>query len=314
MESGWVSVRTEAGWRPGGGRTRTEAGHGPGAAFGSVAGMTQLLSSIQLGSTGATEGVLWSAAVLDARSGELLWQHDRERVLKTASVGKLFLLIEVARQAESGSLDLGERVERLPVDAVADSGVWHTLAVDALPIADIAGLIGAVSDNLATNVLLRRIGIGAVDATTRSLGFERSALLDRVRDERLPEHPPTLSRGSADELARLLAALYRGEIVSAAVSARVLGWLALNTDLSMVASAFGLDPLAHRDEDRGITLRNKTGTISTARIDVGVVEGTSGLALAYAVLANWDGAPGDPRDAVLARMAAIGHALRDAIS
>lgn len=273
--------------------------------------MTSALPGIDLP---PIDGVLWSAAVMDARSGELLWQHDQERVLKTASVGKVFLLVEVARQAEAGLLDLDEKVARLPQDAVADSGVWHTLAVDALPIADIAGLIGAVSDNLATNVLLRRIGIDAVDATTRALGFERSALLDQVRDERLPEHPPTLSRGSAEELVRLLSSLHRGEIVSAGVSGRVLGWLALNTDLSMVASAFGLDPLAHQDQDRGITLRNKTGTISTARIDVGVVEGRTGRALAYAVLANWDGVPADPRDEVLAAMAAIGRVLRNAVS
>jgi beta-lactamase class A len=257
-------------------------------------------------------GVAWSAAVLDARTGETVWEHDPDRVLKTASVGKLFLLIELARRAEAGEIDLAELVTRTPEEWVADSGVWHLLAADSLPIADAAALIGAMSDNLATNVLVRRLGIEAIAATTRALGFERSALLDRVRDERLPEHPPTLSQGSAGELARLVAALHCGEIVSPAVSDRVLDWMALNTDLSMVASAFGLDPLAHQDEDRGIILRNKTGTISTARIDVGVVS-SGDRAFAYAVLANWDGAPGDPRDAVLARMAELGRSLRAAV-
>ena len=108
--------------------------------------------------------------------------------------------------AEAGEIDLAELVTRTPEEWVADSGVWHLLAADSLPIADAAALIGAVSDNLATNVLVRRLGIEAIAATTRELGFERSALLDRVRDERLPEHPPTLSQGSAGELARLVAA------------------------------------------------------------------------------------------------------------
>jgi beta-lactamase class A len=257
--------------------------------------------------------VQWSATVVDAASGDILWEHDAGRVLKTASVGKIFLLIEVARQAAAGSLDLAEEVTRRPEEIVADSGVWHTLAVDALPIADMCGLIGAVSDNLATNVLVRRLGIDAIAATSRSLGFADSALLDRVREERLPEHPPTLSRGNARELARLMAALHRGEIVSPEVSDRVLSWLALNTDLSMVASAFGMDPLAHQEPDRGLLLRNKTGTISTARIDVGVVSGLTG-AIAYAVLANWDDADGDPRDGVLERMARIGRTIRDTLS
>ncbi len=83
-----------------------------------------------------------------------------------------------------------------------------------------------------------------------------------------------------------MARLHRGDIVSPEVSARVLRWVAANADLSMVASAFGLDPLAHAEPDRGITLINKTGTISTVRADVGVVSGPA-AEVAYAVLASW---------------------------
>ena len=104
--------------------------------------------------------------------------------------------------------------------------------------------------------------------------------------------------------------LHRGDIVSPEVSARVMRWVAANADLSMVASAFGLDPLAHAEPDRGITLVNKTGTISTVRADVGIVAGPLGE-VAYAVLASWpDDTARDPRDRILAEMAAIGAAIR----
>ena len=263
---------------------------------------------------GTIEGVTWSAAVLDARTGETLFEHEPLFQLRTASVGKLFLLVEVARQIEAGELSLDERIERSAALAVADSGLWHVLGVDDLSIGDACSLIGAVSDNLATNVLLERIGLGAVTATTLAIGVTRSALLDRVREDRLPQHPRTLSHGSAGELAVFLARLYDGLVVSPAISRRVLDWIALNTDLSMVASAFGLDPLAHAEEDRGVRLWNKTGTTSTARIDVGVVE-CGGRAIAYAVLANWEATRphqqrADPRRAVLGRMTEIGEWLR----
>jgi beta-lactamase class A len=79
----------------------------------------------------------------------------------------------------------------------------------------------------------------------------------------------------------------------------------------MVASAFDLDPLAHVDADRGIHLANKTGTIDTARADVGVVEGPAAT-VAYAVLASWrDGE--DLRDAVLRDMNRIGRLIREHI-
>ena len=254
--------------------------------------------------------VEWSVCVRDAASSEVLAAVEPDVVLRTASVGKLFLLIEIARQAEAGDLDLGEELVRTDDDAVADSGLWHLMHRESFTIADLCWLVGGFSDNLATNVLVRRIGIKAVAATSTSLGFEHSALLDRVRDDRGLDDPWTLSAGCADELSDLMARLHRGEIVSAQVSARVLRWVAANADLSMVASAFGLDPLAHTEPDRGITLINKTGTISTVRADVGVVTGPD-AEVAYAVLASWpDDADRDPRERVLADMAGIGAAIR----
>ncbi|KAA1395873.1 serine hydrolase [Aeromicrobium ginsengisoli] len=257
-----------------------------------------------------SDDVEWSVCVRDAASSRVLASLSPDRVLRTASIGKLFLLIEIARAAAAGELDLGEELRRTSDDAVADSGLWHLMRRDAFTIDDLCWLVGGFSDNLATNVLTRRIGISAVGATSASLGFVRSALLDRVRDDRSPEDPWTLSAGNADELSDLMARLHRGDIGSASVSSRVLRWVAANADLSMVAAAFGLDPLAHAEPDRGVTLVNKTGTISTVRGDVGVVTGPAG-SVAYAVLASWpDDAAEDPRDRVLAEMAAIGATIR----
>ena len=254
--------------------------------------------------------VEWSVCVRDAATSEVLAADEPEVVLRTASIGKLFLLIEIARQAEADKLDLGEELARSGDDTVADSGLWHLMHRDTFTVDDLCWLVGGVSDNLATNVLIRRIGIEAVTATSKSLGFVHSALLDRVRDDRGLDDPWTLSAGSAEELSELMARLHRGDIVSPEVSARVLRWIAANTDLSMVASAFGLDPLAHAEADRGVTLINKTGTISTVRADVGVVVGPA-TEVAYAVLASWpDEAERDPRDRVLADMATIGAAIR----
>ncbi len=258
--------------------------------------------------------VEWSVCVRDAMTSEVLVAVESDLVLRTASIGKLFMLIEIARAAEAGELDLGEELGRTDQDAVADSGLWHLMHRDVFTVGDLCWLVGGFSDNLATNVLVRRIGIDAITRTSASLGFVRSALLDRVREDRSPDDPWTLSAGCAGELAGLMARLHRGDVVSPGVSARVLRWVAANADLSMVASAFGLDPLAHAEPDRGVTLVNKTGTISTVRGDVGVVGGPLG-AVAYAVLASWsDDAADDPRDRVLAEMAAIGEVIHGHIT
>lgn len=253
-------------------------------------------------------GVRWSVCLRDARTSEVLAAHQPDAVVSTASIGKLFLLIEAARRFASGELDPAEQLTRDPADRVADSGLWQVLRQPALSAEDACWLVGAVSDNLATNVLLRRLGLESVTALTQSLGCTISRLLDRVRDERGPEDPPALSVGTAAELSEVMARMSRRELVAASVSGQVLGWLGVNTDLSMVGSAFGLDPLAHRAEDRGVRLANKTGTDAGVRADVGVVGGPGGE-IAYAALAQWDPEGGDRRDDVLQGMGAIGQSV-----
>ncbi len=244
----------------------------------------------------ATPHVRWSIAVTGAPGGNAAYEPDRK--LATASIGKLLLLAETARRITAGELGPAEMLDRDPRLAVADSGLWQHLATDRLPVADVAVLIAAASDNYATNVLLERIGLAPLAVLGGRLGLRHTALHDRVRDHRGAEHPATLSTGTAAELAGLVRRIGRGELISPAASALLDGWLATSADLSMVAAAFHDDPLAHPDG-----VRNKTGTADGIRCDVGYRGG-----LAYAVLANWDPADGDAA-AVMTGMRAIGAAL-----
>lgn len=252
------------------------------------------------------DGVAWSVHVVDRATGDVLADESGASVLRTASVGKLALLVEVARLIEDGTLAPDAPLSRRAVPPVADSGLWQHLLADELPAADVAALVGAVSDNLATNVLLHHVGLAAVARTASSAGLGTVALHDVVRDVRLPVHPPALSTASAADLARLFVRLGRGDVVSPVVSAQVLEWLGAGTDLSMVASAFDLDPLAHRAADRGVVLANKTGTDAGVRADVGLVGGPD-RTVGYAAVANWD--PGRPelRGQVMARMREVGR-------
>lgn len=251
-------------------------------------------------------GVQWSVMVRSA-DGTPSAEHGAHDVRATASVGKLILLIEVALQLDSQSLHPMLRLRRTPDLAVADSGLWQHLGSDELRVDDLAVLVASVSDNLATNVLLHHVGLDAVINRQRSLGLTETALHDFVRDSRGPTDPPHLSSGTAAELSELMIRLGDGTIVSREVSAQVLAWLATGTDLSMVPSAWGLDPLAHIEPDRGLALWNKTGTNSGVRADVGLVA-HDGARFSYAVLANWpDGM--DRRDHVLSAMRDLGRSL-----
>jgi len=240
----------------------------------------------------AYEGAQVSASIVDLNSGKTLLAIDDRIVLPTASIGKILLLIEVSAQLTSREFSGYGILDKTAKDAVGDSGIWQHLQAPSLPIADLATMVGATSDNLATNVLLRAVGLTAVRARTEQLGLMRTALLDLVRDSRGPDDAPQLSVGSTAELSWLFGALARNEIVDPLTSQRVMGWLSLNSDLSLVASAFGLDPLSHRGADHNTLLVNKTGSDVGVRAEAGALRGAN-RAVSYAVSVqfNDDGLP-----------------------
>ena len=128
-------------------------------------------------------------------------------------------------------------------------------------------------------------------------------LNDSVRDVRTPADPPMLSLGCAADWV----AYFRTPHPT------VMSWLAPATDLSMVSSAFGLDPLAHAepvqtDLANGLQVWSKTGTDDGVRAEVGLLE-AAGRRAAYAVICRFEGevAP------VLGQMRAYGTLLLDAL-
>ncbi|GAA3884825.1 serine hydrolase [Leifsonia kafniensis] len=253
---------------------------------------------------------IWSVRVIDGETNEPLLEHHPDTQCETASIGKIFLLIEVARRIDAGTLQLSQLVEVPTEFAVADSGILYRMRDQQLCVDDLALLVGAFSDNLATNTLLHLCGLEAVRAVAPGLGYTQTSLHDYIRNERTPDLPWTPSFGTARELADVMRSLASGDIHSPAVSERVLDWLASDADTSLVADSFLLDPLAHVDaEYQGMVLRHKTGTTNFARIDVGHVSGPMG-AVAYAVAANWKGVAADLRAPVIDAMRAIGEQIR----
>lgn len=253
-------------------------------------------------------GAQVSANVVDLQSGATLLSIDDRIVLPTAGVGKVLLLIEVSARITARDATGYGILDKTLTDSAGAAGIWQHLQAPALPVADLASLVGATNDNLATNVLLRQVGLDSVRARTESFGLARTALLDLVRDSRGPDDAPQLSVGSTAELAWLFSALYRGHIVDDVTSQRVLGWMSLHSDLSMVASAFGLDPLSHRSIDHGIQLVNKTGVDAGVRSEVGILRGAR-TGVAYAVTVQFADSSLQTRLRVLDAMRTIGYDL-----
>jgi beta-lactamase class A len=226
--------------------------------------------------------VLTSRAVQDA-PGTLAFavpgwgEHRADEVLPVASVGKLLLLATVARGFTGGELDPEEPWALLEHDYCSGSGLLLRLSARRWTLGDLARLTAAVSDNTATNALLRRVGLDRVSEEAARLGLDRTRILDRIREPRLPEHPPTFAVGTARELAALAEAVARDPLM--------LAWMASCTDRSMVPAAIPHDPEDSSVREvpfSGLWVANKTGTDVGTRCDVGVVRGARQVC--YAVL------------------------------
>ncbi|MBF4601988.1 serine hydrolase [Frigoribacterium sp. VKM Ac-1396] len=259
-----------------------EPRHGGGRALESFASSFAALGDLALA------GGQVSASVSDLDSGDDLLSVDEHLALPVGQLGAVLLLIEVSARIEDGTLRPLDELERpgAPGDQ-GPGGVWPYLRRTRLPVTDAATLVGAFRDAAAIDALIGLVGLAAVRARGESLGLTKTALLDVTRATRGPDDAPALAVGTAHELAGLAVSLARGEVVDRSVSNRVLGWLSLGADTSLVAAPFGLDPLGHRRLDHDLQIVHATGGDAGVRAELGVLRGPR-RSVAYCVVVTFD--------------------------
>ncbi|HBS08947.1 MAG TPA: serine hydrolase [Microbacterium sp.] len=234
----------------------------------------------------ANAGGRVSVCVTDLDRGKDLVLGDAFITLPVAQLGVVPLLIQVSAAIEAGKLDAAASVARPPTADGGSAGLWRHLAAADLNPGDLAVLTAAAADPLATNALIDLVGLDPVRERIEHLGLTRTALLDRVREDRGPDDAPHFALSTTRDLTTMFSSLANGRAVSAAVSAQVTGWLALNADLGLAAGATGLDPLAHAETAEQLLLVNKTGRDPGIRAEAGVLVGPR-AGVAYAMIVQF---------------------------
>ncbi|MFN8635951.1 MAG: serine hydrolase [Chloroflexota bacterium] len=157
-----------------------------------------------------------------------------DAVYSSASIIKLPILWSFFEQVDASQLDPAERWQLADDSRVDGSGVLKLLQHGAdLTLLDLAALMIAVSDNSATNVLIDRLGLAAIQQSIARLGLTGTGLGRKMYDFE------ARARGlenvaTARDIARLLLRFYRGDGLSAASAAearRILGGQQLNAGL-----------------------------------------------------------------------------------
>jgi len=205
------------------------------------------------------DGVM-GVAVLDLTSGDkfLLRADD---VFPQASSIKIAVLVELYRQAQEGKLKLSDMYTVQQSDLVQDSDIMGGLTpgVTKITLRDLATMMVAVSDNSATNVLIDRVGMDAVNAEMDALGLPHTRLRRKMMDlKAASEGRENVS--TPQEMMKLLHAVYAGRVLNKAMSDDFFKMLSTHKD-SWIP----------RDLHDGVQSANKPGALEGVRNDSGVV-------------------------------------------
>jgi beta-lactamase class A len=143
----------------------------------------------------AFPGVI-GVAVRDIRTGEEV-SINGDRPFPMASVYKVPIMVEVFRQIEAKKLSLDDRIDLGDEHRTLGSGVLTLLSNGLKPtVKDLITLMIVLSDNEATDILLRKVGTENVTAAMRSMGLN-NIRVDRTTFEVIRDY-----LGFMDETAR----------------------------------------------------------------------------------------------------------------
>jgi beta-lactamase class A len=261
----------------------------------------------------------------DIETGRGAGTRGHEQVV-LASIVKILLVLEFARQVAAGTLDPAERVV---VRAEDRFGGWGTAGCTddvELSLRDLAYFAMSVSDNTAADVLLRRIGPDLLPLLAAELGLHRTRiaggprqLLESMFDDIgardgaefariFPTLPPErlqalrvfdplrTTSSTPEEITRLLGLIWRDEAGPAAACEAVRGLMFRQLFWTRLAAAFPAD----------VRVAGKTGTLPGLVMEAGVAEYPDGGRYAVAVFVRaGDHLPRMLLDATLGRAAAV---------
>lgn len=206
----------------------------------------------------------------DLTTGET-WAYQPDVPLVAASVIKIPIFVEAFRQERDGLLSMDEEFSIRPEQKMPSCGAL-TYLHDGLQVTlrDLCVLMIILSDNTATNILIDRLGMDAVNKTLRSLGLTQTTLRRKLFDSEAS------ARGientiTAGEMGLLLEKLHRGECVSPAADAEMLNIMKdqrLNGKIPFFL--------------HGLEIAHKTGEDDGVTHDVGIVYANHPLALCFA--------------------------------
>jgi beta-lactamase class A len=204
-------------------------------------------------------------------TSEIIQFGDTTRPRETASVLKLPVLIEALRQCQEGDHQLTDLLVYEAEDEVEGSGVMQHLSRGIhLPLRDVLTLMIIVSDNVATNITLRTVGIDRVNALCANLGLQATQVVRKISFDAKEGRPLGLS--SPCDLVTLLTKLYRGEILAEPYRRIAFDILSRQQYQTLLTRYLPYELISDEEEEPPLVrVLSKSGSLTGIRNDAGLV-------------------------------------------
>jgi len=195
--------------------------------------------------------------------------YNAAATMPAASTIKVPVMVEVFRQLEAGRFGLDRRVTLLESDKdygsgdLCDAPDGSTYTVDEL----LDKMID-VSDNTATNMLIRLVGLHSINREMSDLGLRHTRLRGYVRTDTWSVRQALQS--SPADMVRLLAMMAKRELVD--------DWS--SNEMISILEGDQINTLLPEPLPQGIAIAHKTGSFFDTLNDVGIVYGEAPYVIA----------------------------------
>lgn len=187
-------------------------------------------------------------------TGEIIGIND-EREFLAASIIKIPILLEAFRQTAKGKISFGDKVSVSHSDKVPDCGAL-TYMHDGLEVTimDLCNLMIILSDNTATNILTRILGMKNINKYMENLGLHKTRINRLLFDDE-EQKKGKENYFSPKEMGFLLDKIFKGQLISENACRQILEILKLQQIRHKIPYHLPSSvEVAHKTgEDEGIT-------------------------------------------------------------
>lgn len=189
----------------------------------------------------------------------------QSRPMRSASMIKVFIMGKAMQEVERGRLSLDEMITLKANDKVGGAGIIAGWADGTdIPVRELLRLMITESDNTATNLMIDRLGMEAINEYIRQEGYGETKLQRKMMDTAAAEAGRENITSPAD-LGHFFTRLWKGEGMTAGTREQMLTWLYEQTDTECLPQAFPQGKIAHKTgelvglyDDGGIVVREGT--------------------------------------------------------